>query len=472
MTLVNYIVGANVTSLEQNEVVLETTRRSQEIRTSQGLLTTSLAILIGLVVVISLWNRADNSMLLFWGLAVMSLAAWHFSICKRLRKTLTDASPKKLIQNEADLVFTGLAIPALVGASVWLFGLSYNREIVIILMMLCILCAIGSSLKTVAQRRAQALMVILNLGQAVLFLGISGEPVYFALSILVTAFISLLMVCAKRTQELIIGMVSSDIEVVNQSKIFLQSQSENEAALREAIDANKAKNRFLAAASHDLRQPLHALSLFVGNLKESLEGDEKQSALVRGIEDTADMLKQQFDGVVDIARFDADAVTVDRKHFDLYELCELLLEAERISAEEKNINICVTGDRAKVDSDPVLLGRLISNLISNAIKYTTQGTVKISLEQSENQVVLRVTDSGCGFPVTERERIFSDFVQLNHSGNHRGKGVGLGLAVVRRIATLLKVELQVNSIPGVGSEFVLLIPHGDLLIASLHRKGF
>ena len=108
MTLVNYIVGANATSLAQDEVLLETTRKSQEIRTSQSLLSTALAISIGLVVVVALWNRADNSMLLFWGLAIISLAVWHCSICRRLRETLTDASPEKLIQNEADLVFTCL----------------------------------------------------------------------------------------------------------------------------------------------------------------------------------------------------------------------------------------------------------------------------------------------------------------------------------------------------------------------------
>ena len=305
-----------------------------------------------------------------------------------------------------------------------------------------------------------------------MFFIIGGEAVYHAVAVLVTAFIALLMACAGRTQELIVGLVSSDIEIINQSKMFLQSHSENEAALREAIDANKTKNRFLTAASHDLSQPLHALSLFIGNLKQNLEGDEKQRALVRGIENTAEILKQQFDGVLDIARFDADAVTVDRKRFDLYELCEHLLQAEKITVEEKNIHVYVTGDRAKVDSDPVLLGRLISNLISNAIKYTAQGTVKINLEQLENKVVLRVTDTGCGFSVTERDRIFNDFVQLNHSVDQREKGVGLGLSVVRRIAALLNVELQVNSIPGVGSEFVLIIPHGDLLIASLHRNGF
>jgi len=153
MTLVNYIVGASATSLEQDEVLLETTRRSQDIRTRHSLFATTLAILVGSVVVLTLWNRINNTVLVIWGLAIVALAVWRFLTGRRLRKTLAEAGPRKLIQNEADLMFTALAIPALVGASVWLFSLNYDGEIVIVVLLFCIMCAIGSSVKTVAQRR-------------------------------------------------------------------------------------------------------------------------------------------------------------------------------------------------------------------------------------------------------------------------------------------------------------------------------
>jgi len=472
MTFVNYIVGASATSLERDEVLLETTRRSQEIRTRHSLVSTALAMLIGSVAAGSLWNRTDNTVLIIWGLAVAALSVWRFLISNRLRKTLAEAGPCKLIRNEAELAFTGLAIPVLVGSSVWLFGLNQDRDVVMIVMLLCILCAIGSSLKTVAQRRIQSLMVTTNLGQTVLFFISLGEAVYLAVAALVSAFIALLLVCGGRTQELIVGVVSSDIEIKNQSKLFLQNYAENEAALREAVDASKTKNRFLAAASHDLSQPLHAMSLFIGKLKQSFDGDEKQQALVRGIENTADILKQQFEGMLDISRFDAGGVTVQNLSFDLYELCELLVQAERISAEENDIRLLVTGDRVEVNSDPVLLGRLVGNLISNAIKFTGPGLVNINVERLEDQVKLTVTDTGCGFSETEKDRIFNDFVQLQSSVREHHTGVGLGLSIVRRISALLDVELKVKSTPGVGSEFMLIIPHFGIDIANLHRRSF
>jgi len=472
MTFVNYIVGANVNTLERDEVLLETTRRSQEIRTRQSPLSIALAILICLIVVGSLWNRTNNSVLIIWGLAIVALAVWRSLISRRLRNTLAEADPRKLIQNEADLVFTGLAIPLLVGASVWLFGMQHDTEIVLIVMLLCVLCAIGSSLKTVAQRRIQALMVTLNLGQAALFFIICGDASCLAVATLVLVFIALLLVCGGRTEDLIVGVVSSKIEIKNQSKLFLLSHSEKEEALKEAVNANQTKNRFLAAASHDLSQPLHAMSLFINNLKQNFEGDDRQYALVHGIENTANILKQQFDGMLDISRYDAGGVTVNSQPFDLYELCEILVQAERISAEENKVEVSVTGDRVRINSDPVLLGRLIGNLIANAVKFTRQGTVKIDLEQLQDQVILRVTDSGCGFSESESDKIFNDFVQLNTSAHSRNKGVGLGLSIVRRISTLLGVDLKVNSIPGLGSEFILFIPDSDLGITGLHRKGF
>ena len=472
MTIVNFIVGADSALLEQDEILLETTRRSQEIRTTHSLLSTGTTVLAGALVAGSLWNRTDNTVLVIWVLAISALAVWHIAISRRLKKNLVQAGAHKLIQNEADLLFTGLAIPALAGASVWLFGLSNNREITIIVMLLCFLCAIGSTLKTGAQRRIHALMVTLNLGQCVLYYLVCADLVSLVVAALLSASIVLLLLCGERKQELMVGVISSDIEVKNQSRMFLHSHAENEAALREAVDANQTRSRFLAAASHDLNQPLNAMSLFIGNLKQNFEGDEKQYELVQGIESTAEILKQQFDGMLDISRYDAGGVTVQNQQFDLYELCEILAQAEKISAGKNKVKVSVTGDRVKVNSDPVLLGRLISNLIGNAVKFTREGMVTVNLERLENELILRVTDTGCGFTETEKEQIFNDFVQLNKAGSDHNRGVGLGLSIVRRISALLDVELQVMSTPGVGSEFTLIIPNGRGDTAIVHRKSF
>ena len=193
---------------------------------------------------------------------------------------------------------------------------------------------------------------------------------------------------------------------------------------------------------------------------------------MQGIESTAEILKQQFDGMLDISRYDAGGVTVQNQQFDLYELCEILAQAEKISAGKNKVKVSVTGDRVKVNSDPVLLGRLISNLIGNAVKFTREGMVTVNLERLENELILRVSDTGCGFTETEKEQIFNDFVQLNKAGSDHNRGVGLGLSIVRRISALLDVELQVMSTPGVGSEFTLIIPNGrgDAAICLLYTS--
>jgi len=149
---------------------------------------------------------------------------------------------------------------------------------------------------------------------------------------------------------------------------------------------------------------------------------------------------------------------VQEESFDLRALCELLVQGERQSAAEKNIELLITGNPVNVISDPVLLGRLVGNLLANAIKFTDQGSVEIALLEMESQVMLSVSDTGCGFSDVEKDRIFTDFVQLDNSARNRSKGAGLGLSIVQRISALLNVELEVDSTPGFGSVFTLVIP--------------
>lgn len=471
MNFSEYICGTTVACLNEDEVILETTRRSQEVRTRQSLISLALVAVVGVGYLWSLWSSTNQLVLTVWVVSIVALTAWRSSISKRIRSTLADANPAQLVQNESDLVLTGITIPLIIGAGYWLFCTSDNSVITLAVTLLCCLYAIGSTVNTVAQRRMQALMVILNLGQGVLFFLTLGKLEDYAVAVQLTALILLLLGFAKRIHEMFVDLVRSDLENKQKNERLVQSRVEIEKALEDAVKANKTKSQFLAAASHDLSQPLHAMSMFIGNLKQSVEDDDSKREIVQKIETTSEILKQQFDGLLDMSRFDAGGVVVQKQPFDLYALCELLVQSEKISAEEKNVELNIIGERVNVCSDPVLLGRLVGNLIANAIKFTDDGVVELRLEESESgKVKLSVTDTGCGFSDTEKDRIFKDFVQLSNSARNRNKGAGLGLSIVRRISELLDVDITATSTVNVGSTFTLLIPQDESVVTSLHSE--
>ncbi len=472
MNLFETICGAQVDDLQSNEVLLETTRRSQEVRTRQSLLSMVLVSIVGAGYMWALWDHTDHVVLTLWVVVIVALTVQRSVISKRIRMNLEDANAQTLVQNEMDLVITGITLPLVVGAGYWLFCSPDDNITTLAVTLICCLYAVGSTVNTVAQRRMQGLMVSLNLGQGVLFFLFSGVTEYYALALQVSALLLLLLGFAIRMDDMFVDIVKSQLEIRERNKQLLQNRIDLEVALEDSVDASKAKSQFLAAASHDLSQPLHAMSLFIGNLKQTVGASEKQQDLIRKIETTSEILKQQFDGLLDMTRYDAGGVTVQKQMFDLNALCRIIVQNEGPVAQQRGVALTISGDAEvlEVNSDPVLLGRLVGNLVSNAIKFTSEGSVELQLEQSGENAILTVTDTGCGISDSDKERIFEDFVQIDNAARNREKGAGLGLSIVRRIAKLLDVNVAVESTPSVGSKFILSIPQDDSVIASIHNE--
>lgn len=470
MNFLEAICATRANDLSSDEVLLETTRRSQEVRTRQSLLSLFLVTLVGVGYTWALWSHTDHVILTVWVLVIITLTVWRSAISRRVRENLEDADAQTLAQNEQDLVFTGIVLPAIMGAGYWLFSSPEDNFATLAVTVICCLYAIGSTVNTVAQRRMQGLMVTLNLGQGVLYFLSIGIAEYYALAIQVSALLLLLLGFAKRLDDMFTDVVRSQIEIRDQNKELLQNRLDLEVALEDSVSANKAKTQFLAAASHDLSQPLHAMSMFIGNLKQTVSEDEKQQDLVKKIETTSEILKQQFDGLLDMTRYDAGGVTVQKQPFDLKALCEIIVQNELMVAQQQGVELTISGEAQHVNSDPVLLGRLVGNLVSNAIKFTREGSVELRLEQSGENALLAVTDTGCGFSEADKDRIFDDFVQLDNIARNREKGTGLGLSIVRRISKLLGIDVSVESTPDIGSKFTLSIPQNDAVIASFHQQ--
>lgn len=231
-----------------------------------------------------------------------------------------------------------------------------------------------------------------------------------------------------------------------------------------AEQANLAKSQFLAAASHDLRQPVHALGLFVGALS-GRRMDAVSRRLVSQIMKSVSALDELFVGLLDISKLDAGAVQVHREPIAVESMLDRLIRDHADDAATKQISLRQHPSSAIVDSDPVLLDRILRNILSNAVRYTDRGGVLIGCRSRGSRVVLEVWDTGRGVPKAEHGRIFQEFYQIGNPERDRSKGVGLGLAIVRRSAELLGAGIEFRSVPGRGSVFRVTVPKASAATA-------
>jgi signal transduction histidine kinase/CheY-like chemotaxis protein len=227
----------------------------------------------------------------------------------------------------------------------------------------------------------------------------------------------------------------------------------------EAEIATLAKSRFLAAASHDLRQPTHALGMFVARLAQ-LPHDEETRHLISNLEASVRAMQDLLDALLDISRLDAHVVKVNLRPFPLEEILEQLRRGLMPMATDKELQLRVRPSRIWVMSDPVLLHRILLNLVSNALRYTRRGGVVVACRPRRGGEFVRIEvwDSGIGIAKEHQQDIFKEFFQVANTERDRSKGLGLGLNIVERTAQLLGYSLELTSRPGQGTRFSIEVP--------------
>jgi signal transduction histidine kinase len=226
-----------------------------------------------------------------------------------------------------------------------------------------------------------------------------------------------------------------------------------------AEEANVAKSRFLAVASHDLRQPLHALGLFVQALQESSIATQERH-IVGNIRRSVDAMEELFDALLDISRLDAGVVRPRFETFALAAVFERLNFEYGPVARQKGLSLSAMKTSAYVCTDPTLFERILRNLVSNAVRYTDRGGLLLGCRRQDGGLRVEVWDTGRGIPVEKHREIFREFAQIDPAGADPRRGLGLGLAIVERLARLLDHEIRVRSLPGKGSVFSVSIPRG------------
>ncbi|MBB5499551.1 hybrid sensor histidine kinase/response regulator [Paraburkholderia sp. MM5384-R2] len=260
---------------------------------------------------------------------------------------------------------------------------------------------------------------------------------------------------------------------VVQARVDQQYLAESLAAQkRVAEEASLAKTRFFAAASHDLRQPLHAIGLLAASLNDPAATPAQHAKTAGHIVYNVEALNQLFNQVLDLARLESGVTQVIRLHFRLSELFERVGSQYRPQAAAKGLALRIAPTTMVVYDDPVLLERVLSNLLSNAVRYTEQGAIWLGFRRAGRQKggYIEVRDSGVGVAPQEHERIFEEFYQVENPQRDARQGHGLGLPTVRRLVGLLGGELQLRSAPGRGSVFRFAVQAGDAsgIVASLN----
>ncbi|EWY36134.1 hypothetical protein N825_29705 [Skermanella stibiiresistens SB22] len=239
----------------------------------------------------------------------------------------------------------------------------------------------------------------------------------------------------------------------------IEARDASRAAKEAAERANKAQSRFLASASHDLRQPMQSLFLFVAALAPHV-GDGQGREVLGHIERGLDVLKGLLDTLLDVSQLDAGVMSPSIEEFPVTPLLDHLSASYAAVARGKGLDWSVEPCPWTIRSDPVLLGRVLRNLVENAIRYTSRGAVSIGCRVVGDALRIEVRDTGAGIAEDQIERVWDEFHQVGNPERDRSKGLGLGLAIVRRIARLLDCAVDIVSRPGEGSTFGVVVPLG------------
>ena len=288
-----------------------------------------------------------------------------------------------------------------------------------------------------------------------------GNPAYHALGIAGALYIATLMGQARSSAQAARAAIDLRFENLGLIEQLHASTAEAQTARREAEQASLAKSRFLAAASHDLRQPIHAQGLFLEVLARTRLTTTQYDALANA-RATWQASAEMLDTLLDFSRIEAGVVEPQIEPFHLQPLLNKIETELAPQADAKGIVYRSIDTEVMVMSDPALVALVLRNLVSNAIRYTKRGGVLVACRRRGGQAVLEVWDTGIGIDPSQQEAVFREFHQLGNAERDRRKGLGLGLAIAQGLARTLQQELTLSSRPGRGSVFRLGLPIAPL----------
>ncbi len=414
-----------------------------------------------LIVEIIFASVAPSGLLFGWGLlfAIVwmgrAVMAWRFE-----RNEPTDAAA---LQKRLRLWQLGvLASGALWGAAAWLFwpwgdGL-HQLALVLVAYTFCV-----ASVTILAPHFPLFVVFVLSIFvPAIARVALQGSPLGLKVAAMMVVAMGMTLLLGRTYRDSFERAMALKLRTEALAVQLGKEKAVADAARLEAEIANRAKTQFFTAASHDLRQPLHAMGLFAEALRAKSH-DPEVAKLVNSINESVDALEGLFSELLDITRIDSGGVEVNPEHFEMGEIFRKIRLHFEPAAFEKGLGLNIRGGRHVALADPLLVERIVRNLVSNAIRYTTDGTVLVSCRKRGGGLLVQVWDTGPGIREEERQRVFEEFYQVPGQqavAAEQKKGLGLGLAIVKRLAALMAAPVRLASTPGRGSVFTLELPLG------------
>ncbi len=421
---------------------------------------------VGAVVLVALFRGVAGPGLLWsWAVAMLLLClargglAWRFSR-SRLRLT-AEFDRWRWRWNVATLLSA-----AMWGLACWWFyGLGDTLQQVAIVMIVNSFC-VGVVQLLASQPRVLLAYIALSFVPLIVRIAGQGGDYGVQLALVMLLIFAIAALLARNYRTAFERVVELKRKAQHLSEQLAREKAAAEAARREAEVANRAKTQFFAAASHDLRQPLHALGLFAEALRARSSHDEQVVQLVNSINASVDALEGLFSELLDITKIDTGAVEAEPSHVQIETIFRKLRLHFEPTAFEKGLALTLRGGEHVAYADPILVERVLRNMVSNAIRYTNDGGVLVAARRRGGELLLQVWDTGVGIRERERERIFEEFYQVAADAPalsaHQRKGLGLGLAIVKRLCALMQAPLQLRSVSGQGTVFSFEVPMGKL----------
>ena len=427
---------------------------------------------VGVCLVLAIfWPFADPKIM--WSWAITGAVLWGLRLAHWARFVRNPhATPDTLLAWRQSWLFLVLALGSVWGSAVWVFwglGDAYRQ-----LALVLIVYSYGLASVQLLSTQPKVFLSFLSVLMLPAVVRIAAEPT-LAWRFQFSGVMILLLAVTWLLGRHFAAALNLAIELKAQTDALAEQLTaekvEAEAARREAEAASRAKTQFFAAASHDLRQPLHAMGLF-GEALRSRSNDPQALHLINSINESVDALESLFGQLLDVTKIDSGAIEVNHQPVKVQDLFARLRLTFEPTAFEKGLALSFHGGRHTVHTDPVLLERILRNLVSNAIRYTEDGGVVVACRPRAGCLNFQVWDSGIGVDHSQLARIFDEFYQVDpkrHVEAHQRKGLGLGLSIVKRLVSLLNSEITVRSQPGRGTVFSFQLPVRQLKSATPPR---
>jgi len=417
---------------------------------------TTLSMLLGAAILtVVMWGAASPFAFAAWIAAIAANQLWRYALTRRYRL----AAPEERARAPWGYAW---ALGSLAAGSLWGFaGATLYSAGDVAHQALLIVCLFGVVLGgvdlTSVYKPSFYGFVVPALAPLTLRVALEGDETHLFLAGVMSVVLAFILRFGRNLNHLMAQSLAiryENDELIGELKAQRLAAEDARAS---AETANRGKTQFLASASHDLRQPLHALGLFGAALSAKVREPEARD-IVSSINASVEALERLFSALMDISKLDAGAVEPVRADFPLAPLFGRLEQQFALLAQSRGLRLRFVATRVWAHTDPMLLERILSNLVVNALCHTERGGAVIGVRRRGGSLWIDVIDSGVGIACEDQDRVFDEFYRGTTVRGSRSQGMGLGLAIVRRLASLLEHEVRLSSAARRGSRFSVKLP--------------